>query len=428
MPDEAENVAENVEIMRAKLSRLSIEKEEAELATAAMGEQLAAATRRAEAAEARLREIEAERSTDAPESLPPVPAPAAPPAPPQTPLTIKECLSRPGLYIYHVKCLTVHRVDMPDEEWCVVKVGRTNNIGEPPRGRIITERNEIRRYRGLPRKLRITAEDLDLGDDDVGDLVALFTGADWNNENYEKDMRKMGLPLGKGIVDDESVAVQQMSAQHSSYFGHSFDGRGRGGINVLGWQKYLNRENIPLRDGSKVGLSELIMMPKEAMLRLRRAFKSNPAAFADASEDGPAWASVNEAKSTLHSLASDQGMHVIVQFNPHELTFAKEDVSKLKVGQMRRLLGYPENHRGSMVELKRECDEAVARSLAHQDYTEALAAYAASSRAAADVEAFSQRVGAIFGGMTGVDAFRPSQERVAELIPPLRLELRRDPS
>ena len=428
MPDEAENV----ETMAAKLSRLSIEKEEAELAAAVMREELAAANRRAEAAEARLQEMLAERSTDAPESLPPVPAPSAPPAPPQTLLTIgqllRQCLQQPkqpGLYIYHVKCLTVHRVARPNEEWCVVKVGITGDL----KTRMNTERNEIRRYRGLPFKLRITAEDLE--DNDVGDFVALFTGVGWNGKGMEDKIRtSMGLPLGKGIVmDNESEAVRQMITQHNvSQSYRSGDGK----IQVAGWRAYLSPRTITLSGRSQVGPSEFIMMPKQAMEELREKFKENPAAFTETRENSRAWTWVNEeAKDALQAALPPgwEKTRVIVQFNPYELTFATEDVSKLKVEQIRRLLGYPEDHEGSWAELRRECNEAVARSLSHQPFTEALTAYATSARDAAAVRAFSQSVGDVSGGVPGVAReFQPSQERVAELIPPLKLRLWRDPS
>ena len=40
------------------------------------------------------------------------------------PQNIEDCLKLPGIYVYHVGCLTVKFVDRPEEVWCVVKVGR----------------------------------------------------------------------------------------------------------------------------------------------------------------------------------------------------------------------------------------------------------------------------------------------------------------
>ena len=254
--------------------------------------------------------------------------------------------------------------------------------------------------------------------------MALFTGADWNNENYEKDIRKMGLPLGKGIVLNPNEIQEALNGRLLCC---NKKDPNKGKIQVAGWRAYLCPATLILSGNSQVGPSELIMMPRQAMEDLRDRFKENPATFTDAHQHGSAWALVNEAKAKLDIVAPEwEGRCAIVQFNPYELTFATQDVSKLKVEQMRRLLGYPEDHEGSWAELRRECNEAVARSLAHQPFTQALTAYATSARDAAAVRAFSQSVGDIFGGMPGVDAFRPSQERVAELIPPLQLKLRRD--
>jgi hypothetical protein len=244
----------------------------------------------------------------------------------------------------------------------------------------------------------------------------------------------MGLPLGKGIVvNKQSEAVQQLIAQHNVFSSYC---NGGDTIQVTGWRAYLCPRTISALSGrSQVGPSEFIMMPKQAMEALREKFKENPAAFTETRENSRAWTWVTEeAEDALQAaLRCHQGetTRVIVQFNPYELTFATEDVSKLKKERMRRLLGYSEDHEGSLAELRRECDEAVARSVAQRPraFTEALDVYATSARDAAAVRAFSQSVGNVSGGVPGVAReFQPSQERVAELIPPLKLRLRRDPS
>jgi len=63
--------------------------------------------------------------------------------------------------------------------------------------------------------LNITEEDLE-GNDDVGDLVALFPGEGWNGWE-EKIRTSIGLPLGIGIVDPQSEAVQKMLQQHNVF-------------------------------------------------------------------------------------------------------------------------------------------------------------------------------------------------------------------
>jgi len=291
--------------------------------------------------------------------------------------------------MYHVKFLDPHRVDRPGEKWCVVKVGITNCINE----RLTHERNEFRKYRGLPRKLRITAEDLN-GKDDVGDLVLLCTGRNCNGQDPERRLRTgVGLPLGTGIVENEaSEAVQQMLREHTvrNTYRNSLKAKDNPGkIRIRGWLAYLCPEKSPMPTaephGSRGGLSELIMMRENDMLRIREAFKSNPASFADVREDGPVWALVDEVKQALPPKWHKE--RVMVQFDRNELTLAPVDVSSLNRREdMRELLGYSRKQAQtiSAPELRRLCEEAMAKS---------------------------------------VEENGPCPERLAELLPPLELKL-----
>ena len=287
---------------------------------------------------------------------------------PAAPRTIKESLKWQGggLYMIHFKSLIVWVADRPNERWCVVKVGIAGCINK----RLTEERNEIRKYRGLPEQLRITTEDLK-GDNDVGDIVLLCTGDLCNGQGVEEELRTaVGLPLGKGIVaNEESDAVRQMLSQP---LGHSVENWRNsakadipGKITVRGWLAYLcgPKSSMPTAEkhGSKAGLSELIMMREDDMLRIREAFKSNPASFANVRKDGPVWALVDKAKQALPPKWHKE--RVMVQFDRNELTLAPVDVSSLNKDEMRRLLDYSRKKAQtiSAPELRRRCEKAMAK-------------------------------------------------------------------
>ena len=129
-------------------------------------------------------------------------------------------------------------------------------------------------------------------------------------------------------------------------------------------------------------------MREDDMLRIREAFKSNPASFADMREDGPVWALVDKAKKGLQK-AFRHGWHekhVKVQFNRDALTLARVDVSSLNREDMQELLGYSRKQARNikMEELARMCEEAMAMY---------------------------------------VEDRGPCPERLAELLPPLELKL-----
>ena len=227
--------------------------------------------------------------------------------------------------------------------------------------------------------------------DDVGDLVLLCTGNLSNGRDPERRLRTgVGLPLGTSIVADEaSGAVQQMLREHTvrSTYRNSLKAKDNPGkIRIRGWLAYLCPEKSPMpaaeKHGSKVGLSELIMMRERDMLRIREAFKSNPASFVDVREDGPVWALVDEVKQALPPKWHEE--RVMVQFDRSELTLAWEDVSSLSVAEMRELLGYSKGQGPLMEELAKMCEEAMAMY---------------------------------------VEDKGPCPERLAELLPPLELKL-----
>lgn len=222
--------------------------------------------------------------------------PAAPPAPPQK-LTIKECLKKPGVYIYHVSCLAVE-LDGQEEECCVVKVGMT--IDNTIDGRLQGELLDIQRWRGSPEP-HFTTRSLD-GDDNVGDLVACLHGPVWSGSE-KKIGRRLGLPLGTGKVVWGS-GVEKMIEEHQ-LVNENIQNQQSSKISVWGWNMYCKEGGGPesnVRVGkSQIGPTEFIMMPRKAMERLREEFKKNPASFASTfqdtnvdSETGPVWDLIND--------------------------------------------------------------------------------------------------------------------------------------
>ena len=233
----------------------------------------------------------------------------------QEQLDPKDCLSRPGIYVYHVGCLTVTFIDTTSgqkysQEWCVVKVGKAEE-GKSSKcinDRLRSECEDIRRWKGSPEAPRITAAHL--SDENVGDIVACFHGS--NFAACERKVREyLGLPVGAGrIVEGQEDVLRQMQArgpggalQDCGRYQNAGDNK----IRALGWKMYLYKSDRDLDDGWNIGPSELIIMPKAAMEVLRDAFKSNPAKFASKyntydDEDGgkgPAWNYIQKAREAL---------------------------------------------------------------------------------------------------------------------------------
>ena len=229
----------------------------------------------------------------------------------QIPNTIKKSLKLPGIYVYHVGCLTVKYVDRPEEVWCVVKVGKAAE-GESSKcinDRLGPECEDIKQWRGSPKAPRITAKSL-RGNNDVGDLIMCLPGS--TMVGVEKKVRQiLGLPLGVGrIVAHQKKVLNQMQArgpggalQDCGRYQNAGDNK----IRALGWKMYLYKSDRDLDDGWNIGPSELIMMPKRAMQKLRRKFRENCSKFASQNNTyddvdggrGPAWDYIRDASKAL---------------------------------------------------------------------------------------------------------------------------------
>ena len=215
--------------------------------------------------------------------------PASPPAPPQK-LTIKKCLEKPGVYIYHVSCLTVE-LDGQKKEWCVVKIGMT--IDNTMDGRLQGELSDTRKWRSSP-KLQFTIKSLKK-DDGVGDLVACLSGPAWCGSE-KKIGKRLGLPLGTGKVV-WGPGVKQMTEEHSMV-NESIMNQESSKITAWGWSMFLKKggQGCATLVKTTIGPSELIIMRKEDMVQLRESFQENPALFSSTfpgtnvdDEKGPAW-------------------------------------------------------------------------------------------------------------------------------------------
>ncbi len=233
-------------------------------------------------------------------------------------LTIKQSLNLPGIYVYHVGCLTVLLIDQSGQEyyesWCVVKVGKAEK--KTMDQRLQVEESDIRRsWRGSPEPCFTTRS---LTGNDVGDLVACFSGQSWCG--WEKTIwRYLGLPLGTGQVPSNPVAAgivqmrqeQEIKEDHCLYSAGIVDLSDK--ITNLGWSVFFS----PAKGKkSTIGPTELIMMPEHAMLRLRGRFQNNPADFSSCNSDnivdgrtGPAWSYIQEAKGALPKTGSDWHEH-----------------------------------------------------------------------------------------------------------------------
>ena len=238
-------------------------------------------------------------------------------------LTIKQSLNLPGIYVYHVGCLTVLLIDQSGQEyyesWCVVKVGKAEK--KTMDQRLQVEESDIRRsWRGSPEPCFTTRS---LTGNDVGDLVACFSGQSWCG--WEKTIwRYLGLPLGTGQVPSNPVAAgivqmrqeQEIKEDHCLYSAGIVDLSDK--ITNLGWSVFFS----PAKGKkSTIGPTELIMMPEHAMLRLRGRFQNNPAEFAEEAQPdmqqkrGPAWDYIQEAKVALPETSDWHGeKDVTVQF------------------------------------------------------------------------------------------------------------------
>lgn len=233
----------------------------------------------------------------------------------QEQLDPKDCLNRPGIYVYHVGCLTVTFIGTSgqkySQKWCVVKVGKAEK-GQSSKcinDRLRSECEDIRRWKGSPNAPQITAADL--SDENVlGDIVACFHGS--NFAACERKVREyLGLPVGAGrIMPRQEGVLTQMQArgpggalQDCGKYQNADDKK----IRAHGWKMYLYKNDRDLDDGWNIGPSELIMMPKKAMKKLRRKFRENCSEFASKyntydDEDGgkgPAWDYIRKASKAL---------------------------------------------------------------------------------------------------------------------------------
>jgi len=250
---------------------------------------------------------------------------------------IEDCLKKAGVYVWHVACLTVKFADRPHvastmyEEWCVVKVGMAKD--QTLNFRLNQELTDTTQWRVKP-GLHITAKGLKDGREGeaiyVGDLVACLHGPAWSGSE-KKIKRRLGLPLGtstgKGHGDRNLSATNQMTDEHPKINKDYWNGQGT--IQAETWNRYFKKgrgasgkKNVAK---SQLGPSELIMMRKKDMLRLREAFKSNPAHFASTfpgddsvpanivdGETGPAWKLINKISEKLPPVWYETP--VVVQF------------------------------------------------------------------------------------------------------------------
>ncbi len=289
-------------------------------------------------------------------------------------LTIKECLNKyGGGYMYELPWITAEFADPPnvdylvtktlsflslpggwqaalvckayrtcwqrrcrdEKELCVVKVGMT--IDNTIDGRLQSELLDIKRWRGSPQRPRITRKSLD-GNDGVGNLVALLPGASWSGSE-KKLKRRLGLPLGTGIVPDPVPAgFNQMCEEHPSHNTDYKDNNNK--ITAWGWSMFLKKRPQGKKEKlvkTSIGPSELIIMRKEDMRQLRKNFKKNPASFASTfpgtsvdGETGSVWDLIGQIQKNLVRLQGWQGRRVKVRFNRDKLAFPELDVFPLK--------------------------------------------------------------------------------------------------
>ena len=235
------------------------------------------------------------------------------------PQNIEDCLKLPGIYVYHVGCLTVIFIDPSGrqeyiQEWCVVKVGRAaeGKSSKCINDRLGPECEDIKQWRGEPTAPRITAKSLK-GNDGVGDLIMCLPGSTMVGVE-EKVRQILGLPLGVGRImpgQEEGVLLQMQARGPGG--NHMYCGKYQNAedkkITAKGWKMYLYLGDRSIEKGQNMGPSELIMMPKNAMEKLQRKFRENCSEFASQNntyddEDGgkgPAWNYIQEASKALPS-------------------------------------------------------------------------------------------------------------------------------
>lgn len=214
------------------------------------------------------------------------------PPPPLIEKDVAVSLAMPGIYVYHAKCLTVQFDLEGTKDWCVVKVGKSDNT---LRSRLDVEYNEI------SRKWRCR-ETTSMDNDDV---VACFSGAAWTGS--ESNIRtRLGLPLGSSKLESgENSGRKEMEDEYAKDNTDYKIKREANFITVAGWSMFFHpesRKNLVRGSlASTIGPSELILMREEDMLQLRKSFKENPARFLSTfpgtnvdAETGPAWGSIKE--------------------------------------------------------------------------------------------------------------------------------------
>ena len=260
------------------------------------------------------------------------------------PKNVEGSLKMPGIYVYHVKCLTVQFVPEPEPEpesepepepepewmkqdWCVVKVGKTDG---PIGSRLSDEFKEIN---NMWRWHETKTTPMNISNEDI---VACFSGAAWVGS--EGNIRnRLGLPLGKGqLVSENNDGLNAMEEEYKkngykklkikTQGANQGAHKGDGIITVSGWSMFFHpakKANSTKNGlGSTIGPSELIIMRKDDMLQLRRSFKAArflstfPGTNVDA-ETGPAWDSIN--KISLPDPGTWHGKPVMVGFERDDL-------------------------------------------------------------------------------------------------------------
>lgn len=165
--------------------------------------------------------------------------------------SIEKILNGPGLYVYHVTCLTVEFVDPCKEwmkDWCVVKVGKAEQ--NTLRERLNPEISAIKNWRGNPEPPCI--KDDKVGDD--SDLIACFLGASFTSmELYFR--KQLGLPLGKSKVDAVDCCIDQMMKEHQGNSKLEKFKIKNGEITASGWARFFFHVNVVKR---------LILVPRSS--------------------------------------------------------------------------------------------------------------------------------------------------------------------
>ena len=201
-------------------------------------------------------------------------------AEPPPELSLEECLARPGVYVYVLRCFNIKLFKLDGTPvpgpWFVIKVGKAGP-GKAGDGsmekRLYTEQKEVQKWRGKP-----DAPKIDL----IRDLIMCFVGPEW--VAAEDDIRnRLGPALGVGLVEDKTQkAVLKMCKDHKEEVGDLFtikDGKIKAG---RGWSAFLRREGQTLleKESNPVGPSEFIIMHRDDVEKLQGEFHANRGRFA----------------------------------------------------------------------------------------------------------------------------------------------------